>query len=139
MGYFWNGASGEFLKEEGLNLGPIIGIFQVSTKQSELGIGQISLKDYRLQLVDFLPPMSTNAYSIISQKPQEMTTYETITNPFDKYVWFFIFGCILAQFILLVIMQQLYSHVTGTENVNDYIYEGNFNKSNNKPFKCNMF
>ena len=36
MGYFWNGTSGEFLKEEGLNLGPIIGIFQVSTKQNEL-------------------------------------------------------------------------------------------------------
>ena len=108
MGYFWNGASGEFLKEEGLNLGPIIGIFQVSTKQSELGIGQISLKDYRFQLVDFLPPMSTNAYLIVSQKPQEITIHNTIIIPFDKYVWLFMFCCIFAQFILLVIMQLLY-------------------------------
>ena len=74
------------MKEEGLNLGLSIGIFQVSTKQSELGIGQIALTDYRFQLVDFLPPMSTNAYCIISQKPQEITTYDTIINPFDKYV-----------------------------------------------------
>ena len=115
---------GEFLQEEGLHLGLIIVIFQVSTKQSELGIGQTGLTYHTFQLVDFLPPMSANAYFISSQKPKEITTYDTITIPFDKYIWCFTFGCIFAQFILLVIMQQLYSHVTGTKNKNDYIYEG---------------
>ena len=123
---------GEFLQEVGLYFGifnAVLPLLQVSTKQSELGIGQISLKDYRFQLVDFLPPMSTNAYLIVSQKPQEITIHNTIIIPFDKYVWLFMFCCIFAQFILLVIMQLLYSHVTGTEYVTDYIYEGNLDRS----------
>ena len=139
MGYFWNGTSGEFLKEEGLNLGLGIGISQVSTKQSELGIGQSELTHDRFKLVDFLPPMSANAYFITSRKPKAITTYDTITIPFDKYVWLFIFVSIIAQFILLVIMQHCYSHVTGTENVTDYIYEGNLDKSSSKSPKYNTF
>ena len=130
---------GELLQDVGLCFGLVIAIFQVSIKQSELGIGQTALTGYRFQLVDFLPPMATNAYLIVSQKPQEITTYDTIINPFDKYVWLFMFFCIFTQFILLVIMQLLYSHVTGTEYVTDYIYEGNLDRSSYKPTKSNMF
>ena len=92
----------------------------------------MGLTDYRFKLVDFLPPMSARAYFIASQKPKEIMTYDTITIPFDKYVWSFTFCCIFAQFVLLVIMQLLYSHVTGTQNKRDYVYEGNFNKSSYK-------
>ena len=120
---------GKLLQDVGLCFGLVIAIFQVSTKQSELGIGQSELTHDRFKLVDFLPPMSANAYFITSQKPKAITTYDTITIPFDKYVWSFTFGCIFAQFILLVIMQQLYSHVTGKKNKNDYIYEGNLDIS----------
>ena len=61
---------------------------------------------------------------LASQKPKEITSYDTIIIPFDKYVWSFIFGCIYAQFLLLVIMQLLYSNVTGTRLPKDFIYEG---------------
>ena len=102
--------------------------FQVSTKQSELGIGQIAFKDYRFKLVDYLPPMYMFEDVLASKKPTEITSYDTIIIPFDKYVWSFLFGCICAQFLLLVIMQHLYSNVTGTSYLNDFIYEGNINK-----------
>ena len=93
-------------------------------KQSELGIGQMIFKYYRFKLVDFLPPMYTDEIFLASRKPKETTSYDTIIIPYDKYVWYFIFGCICAQFLFLVIMQHLYSNVTGTRNPNDFIYEG---------------
>ena len=127
------------MEEEGLNLGLSISMFQVSTKQSELGIGQSELTHDRFKLVDFLPPMSANSYFITSQKPKAITTYDTITIPFDKYIWSLTFGCIFAQFLLLVVMQQLYSHMTGTKNKNDYIYEGNLDISRYQNPKYNTF
>ena len=100
--------------------------FQVSTKQSELGIGQIAFKDYRFKMVDYLPPMYTFESRLLSRKPDEITSYDTIIIPFDKYVWSFTFGSIFAQFLLLVIMQHLYSKVTGARITIDFIYEGYF-------------
>ena len=61
---------------------------------------------------------------LATKKPKEITSYDSIIIPFDKYIWLFTFGCICAQFLLLVAMQYLYSHVTGTIIPNDFIYEG---------------
>lgn len=104
-------------------------LFKVSTKQSEIGIGQISLEYNRFKLVDYLPPMIANTWFITYQKPKEIISFDSIIIPFDKYVWIFTFVCICAQFLLLVIMQHLYSHLTGMKYTNDYIYEGNNAKS----------
>ena len=98
---------------------------QVSMKQCELGIGPATLAHYRLKLVDFLPPMYTYGDFLASQKPKELTSFDTIIIPFDKYVWFCMIGCISAQFLLLIKMQYLYSYVTGTRLPNDFMYEGN--------------
>ena len=89
-----------------------------------MGIGQINLADYRYGIVDYLPAMNMFEYVMGSKKPEEIASYDTIIIPFDKYVWSFIFGCMCAQFLLLVIMQHLYSNVTGTSNPTDFIYEG---------------
>ena len=66
------------------------------------------------------------AYEIIlaSQKPKEITSYDTIVIPFDNYIWCFTFCCIIIQFLLLVMMQNLWSYVTGTIKPDDYIFEG---------------
>ena len=98
--------------------------FQVSVKQSEMGIGQLAQVDHRFKLVDYLPPMYRDGLFFGSKKPGELTTYDSIVIPFDKYVWAFMFGSVCAQFLLLVLMQQLYSIVTGTRNSIDFIYEG---------------
>ena len=96
-------------------------------KESELGIFQITFEDYRLMLIDYLPHMYTIEFYLTSKKPRPTTTYDTIVIPFDKYVWTFMIVCILTQFLLLVLMQQLYNNVTGTENQYNlqYLYEGN--------------
>ena len=93
-------------------------------KQSELGIGQTTMEENRFKLVDYLPPMYPSGLLFASKKPRELATYDSIVIPFDKYVWAFMFGCICAQFLLLVLMQQLYSIVAGTRNSIDFIYEG---------------
>ena len=93
-------------------------------KQSELGIGQTSINHDRYKLIDYLPPMSTFFDFLCSKKPEEITTYDTIIIPFDKYVWLFMLGCICAQFLLLVGMQYLYSNATKTSSPEDFIFEG---------------
>ena len=102
--------------------------FQVSEKQSELGIGQPHLVANYANLVDYLPPMYIFELFFASKKPGELATFDSIVIPFDKYVWAFMFGCICAQFLLLVLMQQLYSIVADTRNSIDFIYEGNLQK-----------
>ena len=77
-----------------------------------------------MKVVDFLPAMYMFEQFLATRKPKEITSYDRIIIPFDKYIWLFTFGCICAQFLLLVAMQYLYSHVTGTIIPNDFIYEG---------------
>ena len=98
--------------------------FQVFSKQTELGIGPTYFTDYRYKLVDFLPAMYPEEVILASQKPKEITSYDTIILPFDKYVWSFTLGCIITQFLLLIIMQNLWSSVTGTSNPHDFMFEG---------------
>ena len=61
-----------------------------------------------------------------SQKPISITTYDTIIIPFDKYVWVFTICSIIAEFILLIAMQNVWSFMTGTNNPDDFIFEGGF-------------
>ena len=90
-----------------------------------MGIGQISLRFQKVvQVVDSLPPMYSYELVLGSQKPKEISAYDTIVIPFDKYIWFFTFGCIITQFLLLVVMQNVWSHVTGTHNPADFLFEG---------------
>ena len=90
---------------------------QVSMKQCELGIGQTYYESYRFKLVDYLPSMYNSAEFLLSQKPKEIISYDTIVIPFDKYVWLFMLGCMCAQFLFLVKMQYLYSSVTGKRSL----------------------
>ena len=61
---------------------------------------------------------------LASQKPKEIASYDTIVIPFEKNMWFATFGCIIAQFLLLVVMQLLWSRASGTSNPEDFIFEG---------------
>ena len=96
----------------------------MSTKQCELGIGEPAFASYRHKLVDYLPYMYTHQWMLQSRKPQPVATYNTILNPFDYYTWVFTFLCILVQFVLLLIVQNIWSKLSGRPNPKDYIYEG---------------
>ena len=97
----------------------------MSSKQSELGIGQPNFADYRYMIVDYLPAMSMYEYIMGSKKPQEIISYDTIIYPMDAYVWLFVLISSLAQFILLHIAQNIWSYSSNLKNPVDHIFEGN--------------
>ena len=61
---------------------------------------------------------------LMSALPIQIVTYDSIVYPFDQQVWGFMFGCIIAQFLLLTAMQYIYCKVSGTLNDIEYLYEG---------------
>ena len=73
--------------------------------------------------------MYDHPYFMVSSRPEQIACYDTIVYPFDFYVWVFTFGIIIAQFILLLIAQNLWSFATGKPNPRDYIFQG-FNNKN---------
>ena len=81
----------------------------------------------RFQVVDYLPVMYVGANLMASQRPKALTgSYDTLLIPFDKYVWSFTFCCTITVFMLLLVMQNIWSYVTGTHNPDGYIFEGSF-------------
>ena len=97
---------------------------KVSTKQSEMGIGQTFLRHYRYKLVDFLHFMYVHQLLITTGQPKEIVSYDTIVYPFDIYVWGFAGGTIIVVFILLMVMQNLWSIIVEEQNPRDYLYQG---------------
>ena len=62
--------------------------------------------------------------SVIVRRPREIISYDTIFYPLDFLVWVSLFSGIVAQFILLIIMQNLWSIASGKPKPQDYIFEG---------------
>ena len=89
-----------------------------------MGIGQPPLKHYRYKIVDYLPYMYEHQFIITSGQPREIVSYNSILDPFDAYVWGFSVSIIIAEFILLIVMQNLWSIVSAKPNPHDYIYQG---------------
>ena len=102
---------------------------QVSTKQSEVGLGQpyFTIKDYGT--VNYLPFMYQQELIFGSAKPQKIVSYDSIVYPFELKVWLFTIASIMAQFLLLQAMQHAWCKVTGSPNYINYVYEGANEKS----------
>ena len=94
------------------------------TKQSEAGIGQTVFALYRYKMVDYLQYMYDYPYSMFSQKPREIVSYDTLIYPFDNYVWAFTWCMIISQFVLLLFIQNMWSIASGKSNPQDYIFQG---------------
>ena len=108
----------------------------VSTKLSELGIGQRAINTQRYGLVNYLPYMYQDSVILMSAQPIPIVTYDSIVYPFDLPVWGFTFACIFAQLIMLQAMQYLYCKASGTPNNREYLYGGNcYDSINNKYMK----
>ena len=98
----------------------------MSTKQSELGIGQANLADYRYKVVDFLPSMYMHEYIMLSKKPDPIASYDTIVYPFDVYIWIFITVSMMSQFLALFFLQNIWSYSSEESNPKGHIFEGSF-------------
>ena len=75
-------------------------------------------------MVDFLPAMYMYEYIMLSKRPDQIASYDTIVYPFDAYIWIFITISMIAQFLALFIMQNVWSISSGASNPKDYIFQG---------------
>ena len=89
-----------------------------------MGIGQPNFAAYRYRIVDYLPAMYMFEYIMSSKKPREIASYDAIIYPFDSHTWVFTTCSILAEFLVFIFAQNLWSFMNGNTNPGDYIVEG---------------
>ena len=77
-----------------------------------------------MKKVDYLDYMYCNQYIFASKKPVPIPSYDTIINPFDLFTWTCTFAAIISQFLLLLLLQNIWCHVSGKVKPEDYVYEG---------------
>ena len=97
---------------------------QVSTKQTELGIGQTSYLSYRFNVVDYLPWMYVYEFIMQGKRPDPIQSYETIIYPFGYYVWAFAFAFTVATLVVLMGFQWCWSKFSGEPNPTGWLWEG---------------
>ena len=77
-----------------------------------------------MEIVDYLDYMYCHQYILGSKKPVPIASYDTIVNPFDFFTWICTFASIISQFLLLLLLQNIWCHVSGKVKPEDYVYEG---------------
>ena len=99
---------------------------QVSDKQSEMGIGQTPLfrSSRSSDKLAVLPWMYLHELYMKQRKPMKIASFETLIHPFDNSVWAFTIGCTVIIFFVLVVMQKLWSRVSGKASPNGYMFQG---------------
>ena len=68
--------------------------------------------------------MYCHQYILGSKKPVPIASYDTIVNPFDFFTWICTFASIISQFLLLLLLENIWCHVSGKIKPVDYVYEG---------------
>jgi hypothetical protein len=58
-------------------------------------------------------------FNIETQRPREVSSFDTLIVPFDNYIWSFACGLTLIEIILLMIMELMWLDITGTQFTND--------------------
>ena len=92
----------------------------------------------RRLIVDTLPWMSAYEWHIENIMPNEIASFRTLLYPVDTYTWTFVFGVVVGEFALLIIMQFVWSYVAKQPTPQDFVYQGenvlNYTKGQNKLF-----
>ena len=96
----------------------------MSTKHTEIGIGQASFTAYRYKLVDYLPWMYIYEFPFHCQLPKEVGSYLTLIRPFDEYTWILAFVASLIFYLTLVAMELLWTYQSGGPFISDFLYQG---------------
>ena len=68
--------------------------------------------------------MYTYDFLIQSERQAEMTSFDALVYPCDKYVWYATFSMALAMFFALVVIQKTWLHATGEKQPNGWIFQG---------------
>ena len=75
-------------------------------------------------MVDYLDFMYERQVLMMSRRPRPIVSYDTIIHPFDYQTWLFTFTLIIVEFILLLLMQKLWSQVSGKPGPSDHVFQG---------------
>ena len=75
-----------------------------------MGLVRESISLINFQHNDFTASVGAYEHHFISGSPQEINDWRAIINPFDKYVWAFLFASTLAVSICLVLINKLYDN-----------------------------
>ena len=78
----------------------------------------------RYKIIDYLPLLYEYNYVVISQKPQQITSFDALYYPVDKYIWCFTILSALAVLLLLVIIQKCWSHASGENPLEGWLFQG---------------
>ena len=97
---------------------------QVHQKDTEIAIGQIWYHNFFGQLIEYLPSMYVCTFLVQSQKPTAIISYDTLSYPFDKYLWYMTILFSTSVFILLIFIQKCWIHATMKKSHNEWIFEG---------------
>ena len=87
-----------------------------------MGIGQANFADYRLKMVDFLPPMYMYEYIMVSKRPRPIASYDSIIYPFDAYIWIFISISMMVQFLTLFTIHKVWTFASGAKKTKKITY-----------------
>ena len=68
--------------------------------------------------------MYTYRCVVQSKKPAPIVSFDTLTYPFDKYVWYFTSSFSMAVFVLLVLIQKCWIHASRKKPPYGWVFEG---------------
>ena len=93
-------------------------------KNCEIGMAQITFDRHRYQHVDYLPWMYFYDIVILGRKPLEISSFMALVYPLDFFTWIFSLIGTIMIFLTLLIMQKLWSHVSGEAYFPEYLFQG---------------
>ena len=99
-------------------------IQQVNEKNSEMALGQASYFHSFYQMIEYMPYVYTYTFVAQSQKPAAIISFDTLTYPFDKYIWYFTISFSMAVFTLLISIQQCWIHTSKMKPPHGWIFQG---------------
>ena len=87
-------------------------------------MAQLSFASHRYQHVDYLPWMYFYDIVILGRKPLEISSFMALVYPLDFFTWILSLLGTIVVFLILIIMQKLWSHASGETYHLDYLYQG---------------
>ena len=79
---------------------------------------------YRYELIEYLPHMFTYIYEVQGYKQEPIISFDALIFPLDSYSWYFTISSMTAVLLLLIIIQNLWTHASGHKPPNGWFFQG---------------
>ena len=80
---------------------------QSSNREVSMCMVREDIRHDTFQLNDFTASVGAYEHHFISGSPKEINDWRTFINPFDKYVWSFLLGSIVAVTIIMIFVNKI--------------------------------